>query len=68
MVTKESEAEQQTRKLKEAVENQKKSWYELKDAREQMLSSREGELVTTQKLADELKTITDENGKVKLRI
>lgn len=68
MVTKESEAEQQTRKLKEAVENQKKSWYELKDAREQMLSSCEGELVTTQKLADELKTITDENGKVKSRI
>lgn len=68
MATKESEAEQQTRKLKEAVENQKKSWYELKDAREQMLSSSEGELVTTQKLADELKTITDENGKVKLRI
>lgn len=33
-----------------------------------MLSSSEGELVTTQKLADELKTIIDENGKVKSRI
>lgn len=51
--------------LKEEVDSQRKSWDELKKTREESLNSSSLEIATTQKLADELKTITDENGKVK---
>ena len=51
--------------LREEVENQTKTWKQLKDTRESTLSSSLAEIETTQKLADELKKIVDENGKVK---
>lgn len=44
---------------------QQKSWESLKQTREQVMANSESEIVTTQKLADELRNITDENGKVK---
>ena len=46
-------------------ESQTNAWNELKEAREQVLSSSLQEIATTQSLAKELKNITDENGKVK---
>lgn len=51
--------------LREEVENQTETWKQLKDTRETTLSSSLAEIETTQKLADELKKIVDENGKVK---
>lgn len=51
--------------LREEAEAQQTTWKNLKQAREESLESSSAEIVTTQKLADELKTITDENGKVK---
>lgn len=51
--------------VKDAAELQQKSWKSLKEAREQSLSKSESEIVTIQRLADELRTMTDENGKVK---
>lgn len=51
--------------LKEEVDSQRESWEKLKKTREESLNSSSLEIATTQKLADELRTITDENGKVK---
>lgn len=51
--------------LREEVDNQKKSWNELKETRNNALSDSLTEIDTTQKLAEELKEITNENGKVK---
>ncbi len=51
--------------LKEEVDSQKKSWEELKKTREESLESSNIEIAITEKLADELKQMTDENGKVK---
>ena len=51
--------------LREEVETQKETWEQLKDTRDTTLSSSLAEIETTQKLADELRKITDENGKVK---
>lgn len=51
--------------VKDAAELQQKSWKSLKEAREESLVNSKSEIATTQKLADELRTITDENGKVK---
>ena len=51
--------------VKESAELQQKSWESLKQTREQLMANSESEIVTMQRLADELKTITDENGKVK---
>lgn len=51
--------------LREEVETQKETWNQLKSTRDTTLSSSLAEIETTQKLADELKKITDENGKVK---
>lgn len=51
--------------VKDAAELQQKSWKALKEAREQTIRGNEAEITTTQKLADELRAITDENGKVK---
>ena len=51
--------------LREEVETQKETWEQLKDTRNTTLSSSLAEIETTQKLADELRKITDENGKVK---
>ena len=51
--------------LRKEVENQKEVWEQLKNTRENMLSSNLVEIEITQKLADELRKITDENGKVK---
>lgn len=51
--------------LKEEVDSQKKSWEELKKTREESLETSNIEIATTQKMADELKQMTDENGKVK---
>ena len=51
--------------LREEVDKQKETWNQLKDTRNTTLSSNLTEIETTQKLADELKKITDENGKVK---
>ena len=51
--------------VKDAAELQQKSWKSLKEAREQSLSKSESEIVTIQRLADELRKMTDENGKVK---
>lgn len=49
----------------DAAKLQQKSWEELKETREQSLSNSETEIGTLQALANELKQITDENGKVK---
>ena len=51
--------------LKEEVDSQKKSLEELKKTREEILESSNIEIAITEKLADELKQMTDENGKVK---
>ena len=51
--------------LKEKVEDQKKSWEELKKARQDSLDTSTGEISVLQAEADELRNITDENGKVK---
>lgn len=51
--------------LREEVERQKESINKLQETRNNSLSSSLGEIETTQKLADELRKITDENGKVK---
>ena len=51
--------------LKEKVEDQKKSWEELKKARQDSLDTSTGEISILQAEADELRNITDENGKVK---
>lgn len=51
--------------VKDAAELQQKSWKSLKEARDQSLSKSESEIVTIQRLADELRKMTDENGKVK---
>lgn len=51
--------------LREEAEAQQTTWANLKKAREDSLSNSLAEIVTIQKLADELREITDENGKVK---
>lgn len=51
--------------LRQEVETQKETWEQLQETRNTTLSSSLTEIETTQKLADELRKITDENGKVK---
>lgn len=51
--------------VKDAAELQQKSWGALKEARENSLANSANEISTIQNLADELRLITDENGKVK---
>lgn len=51
--------------LRQEVESQKETWEQLQETRNTTLSSSLTEIETTQKLADELRKITDENGKVK---
>lgn len=51
--------------LREKVEDQKKSWEELKKARQDSLDTSTGQISILQAEADELRNITDENGKVK---
>lgn len=51
--------------LKQKVESQKKSWEELKKAREDSLETSTTNISILQAEADELQKITDENGKVK---
>ena len=51
--------------LREEAENQIGTWEQLKETRNTTLSSSLTEIETTQKLADELKKIVDENGRVK---
>ena len=51
--------------LRQEVETQKETWEQLKGTRDNTLSSSLSEIEITQKLADELRKITDENGKVK---
>ena len=51
--------------VREEADLQQKSWQSLKETREASLANSESEIVTIQKLADELRNITDENGKVK---
>ena len=51
--------------LREKVEDQRKSWEDLKKARQDAVDSSTTEISILQAEADELRTITDENGKVK---
>lgn len=51
--------------LREEVINQKETWKELAETRQIILSSTMPEIETYQKLSDELKQITNENGNVK---
>ena len=51
--------------LREEVENQNEAWEQLQETRNTTLTSSLTEIETTQKLANELRKITDENGKVK---
>lgn len=51
--------------LREKVQDQKKSWEDLKKARQDALDTSTGEISILQAEADELRNITDENGKVK---
>lgn len=51
--------------LREEVENQSQSWQSLAETRNETLSGNLSEIENTSRLVDELKKITDENGKVK---
>lgn len=51
--------------LREEVESQNESWKALGDTRNEVLSENLSEIENTSRLAEELKRITDENGKVK---
>lgn len=51
--------------LREEVENQSQSWQSLAETRNETLSGNLSEIENTSKLAEELKKITEENGKVK---
>lgn len=51
--------------LKQKIQDQKKSWEELKKAREDSLEANTTNISILQAEADELQKITDENGKVK---
>lgn len=51
--------------LREKVQDQRKSWEDLKKARQDALDTSTGEISILQAEADELRNITDENGKVK---
>ncbi len=51
--------------LRDEVDQQKATWEELGETRQDILSKSMSEIDTYEKLADELKQITDENGKVK---
>lgn len=51
--------------LRDEVEQQKVTWEELGETRQDILSKSMSEIDTYEKLADELKQITDENGNVK---
>lgn len=51
--------------LKSTLEDEREEWAKLKQAREDAYSSMSLEITTTQHLADELKKVVDENGKVK---
>ena len=51
--------------LRDEAKAQQTTWKELKESREQFIKSSASEIATNQKLADELRQITDENGKVK---
>lgn len=51
--------------LREEVKKQKEAWEELAESRQTILSSTMTEIETYQKLSNELKQITDENGNVK---
>ena len=51
--------------LREKVEEQRKSWEELKKSRQDAIEGTTSEISVLQAEADELRNITDENGKVK---
>lgn len=51
--------------IRKSLDEQSKSWEELKKAREQSLSDSSGEINQLEYLRNELSKITDENGKVK---
>ena len=51
--------------LRNEIEKQKSSWESLKETRNNTLNNSLNEIEITQKLADELRTFTNENGKVK---
>ena len=51
--------------LRQEVKNQNEAWKQLQNTRNETLSSSLVEIENTQNLAEELKKITDENGKVK---
>lgn len=51
--------------LREEIQEQKRAWEELKKTREGNLSTNLREIQNTQDLANELKTLVDENGNVK---
>ena len=51
--------------LASALEEEKESWNNLKEAREKTMESSSTEIAIIQKLRDELGSIVDENGKVK---
>lgn len=51
--------------LKKEVDNQQQSWKNLQESRKESLTNSMAEIDYIQKLADELKQITDENGRVK---
>lgn len=53
------------KELREEVENQKKTWSELGEKRQEALSADMTQIDYCETLYDELKQITDENGKVK---
>lgn len=60
-----SQVDEELKKTVEEADNQQQSWKDLKEAREEALRTNGNEIAVTQQLADELRTITDENGKVK---
>lgn len=51
--------------LKEKVETQRKSWEELSKTRNESLTNSNNEIESCKNLVSELKSITDENGKIK---
>ncbi len=51
--------------IRDAINEQQKSWASLQETRNQSLATSEIEISKCQSLSDELRSITDENGKVK---
>lgn len=65
LTTKENEASEEIKNTRKSLEEQKNSWNDLQEARDEYINKNSSEIVELQNLRNELEKITDENGKVK---